>query len=271
VQGATTVSTLNRSPKYDERMDKDDEDVDSIADPEMLRSRRSSDDRYPSYLSESRATPERDVRRSVWGIGLTRTGTRSLNRALEILGYRAVHYPTISTLLHEPLEAATDEPVAVMYKYLDFVYPNSQFILTERGEDEWVRSTAEHRRRHFERRRRSSPLESSAVKPESNWIQGEFAMILRHSLLRDRIVERVFTQTALYETVEFDEGKFRQGYQRHHRDVERYFAKRSADLLRIRICEGEGWDSICDFLGHPVPNEPFPKIRSRRDRMRQQA
>jgi Sulfotransferase domain len=208
------------------------------------------------------------MRRSVWGIGLTRTGTRSLNRALEMLGYRAVHYPTIAMLLHEPLEAATDEPVAVMYRYLDFVYPNSQFILTERNEDEWLRSAAEHRKRHFERRKRLSPVNSSPGNPESNWIHRETALILRHSLLRDRAVERVFTQTSLYDTIEFDEEKFRQGYNRHHRGVERYFANRPADLLRVRICDGEGWDPICEFLGHPVPTEPFPKIRSFQDHMR---
>ena len=67
----------------------------------------------------------RTAKHAVWGIGLTRTGTTSLNRALQILGYAAVHYPTIYTLLHEPLEAATDEPVAVTYKYLD--YPLSRF------------------------------------------------------------------------------------------------------------------------------------------------
>jgi hypothetical protein len=209
------------------------------------------------------------VTRNVWGIGLTRTATRSLNRALEILGYRAVHYPTLSMLLHDALEAATDEPVAATYKYLDFVYPNSQFILTERDEDDWIRSTAAHRRRHFERRKQLSALESPFSRPDSGVIHGEVATILGHSLMRDRAVERIFTQMALYETVEFDEEKFRQGYHRHHRDVERYFANRPNDLLRVRICDGEGWDRICGFLRHAVPKEPFPNIRSLKDRLRQ--
>jgi Sulfotransferase domain len=205
---------------------------------------------------------EPNSRRNVWGIGLTRTGTRSLTRALEILGYRAVHYPTIAMLLHDPLEAATDESVAVTYKYLDFVYPESLFILTERDEDEWIRSTRAHRQRHFARRKQQQSPSSLFTTRASNWIQREITTVLGQSSLRDRTVERVFTQMVLYETVEFDEAKFRDGYNRHQRDVERYFANRPSDLLRVRICESEGWDRMCEFVGQPVPNQPFPKVGS---------
>jgi len=185
-----------------------------------------------------------------------------LNRALEILGYSAVHYPTISQLLHEPLEAATDEPVAATYKYLDFLYPNSKFILTERAEDDWIRSTAAHRRRHVERRKKWSPFDSPFNKPSPHWMQAQASAILGQGLLRDRTVERVFTQMTLYETVEFDETKFRQGYHRHEEDVSRYFADRPGDVLRMRICEGEGWQRLCHLLGHPVPNTPFPSLNT---------
>lgn len=200
----------------------------------------------------------------VWGIGLTRTATTSLNQALEILGYRALHYPTLAQLLHEPIEAATDEPVAVTYKYLDFLYPNSKFILTERDEDEWIRSTAAHRQRHFERRRQWSALDTPFTSPNGSWIHGQVAAILGHSHTRDRTVERVFTQMTLYDTLEFDEAKFRQGFHRHHQEVARYFAGRPADLLRLRICDGEGWNRLCEFLGAPVPRATFPSLNVKR-------
>jgi hypothetical protein len=200
------------------------------------------------------------VKHNVWGIGLTRTGTLSLNRALEILGYRAVHYPTIAQLLHEPLEAATDEPVAVTYKYLDFLYPHSKFILTEREEDDWIRSAAGHRQRHAQRRKQWSPFDSPFDKPSPDWMQKQVSAILGQGLLRDRTVEHAFTQMTLYETLEFDEEKFRQGSRRYHEDVARYFAERPDDLLRMRICEGEGWRPMCEFLGHPVPDAPFPTL-----------
>jgi hypothetical protein len=203
---------------------------------------------------------ESTSKHAVWGIGLTRTGTTSLNRALEILGYRAVHYPTIHTLLHEPLEAATDEPVAVTYKYLDFLYPGSKFVLTEREEDDWIKSAAAHRQRHFERLKQWSANDSPFNAPGAGWVHAQAAAVLGQSLSRDRTVERIFTQMALYETVEYDEGKFRQGYRRFHQDVTRYFADRPRDLLRLRVSEGDGWRALCAFLGQPVPKVPFPTL-----------
>lgn len=207
---------------------------------------------------------ERMPKPRVWGIGLTRTGTKSLTKALELLGYRAVHYPTLSTLLHEPIEAATDEPVAVSYKYLDFLYPSSKFILTERDEDDWIRSAAAHRQRHFERWRQWSPVSTAFTESDADWIHSQTAVILGQSLLRDRAVERAFTQMTLYETIAFDEHKFRQGSRRYHADVSRYFATRPDDLLRLRICDGVGWESLCPFLGVPIPSQPFPHLHKAR-------
>jgi hypothetical protein len=200
------------------------------------------------------------AKHAVWGIGLTRTGTTSLNRALQILGYAAVHYPTIHTLLHEPLEAATDEPVAVTYKYLDFLYPGSKFIVTERDEDGWIASAAAHRHRHFERLKRGEPAVSGFLGARSDWVHAQTAAILTQSLARDRAVERIFTQMVLYETVSFDEQKFRAGYRRFHADVERYFADRPADLLRLRVSDTDNWLRICEFLGDPLPTVPFPNL-----------
>ncbi|TLD21136.1 hypothetical protein PspLS_09232 [Pyricularia sp. CBS 133598] len=34
-------------------------------------------------------------------------------------------------------------------------------------------------------------------------------------------------------------------------------------LLTLRLEKGFGWDEICEFLNHPVPNEPYPKINDR--------
>jgi hypothetical protein len=197
----------------------------------------------------------------IWGIGLTRTGTTSLNTALNILGYRSIHWPTTSDLLHGNLQAATDESVAVVYKYLDFRHPGSKFILTERDEESWVRSTAAHRK----------IMATNFARKVAEWhgpaIDGAgFAETVRrfsHQLDRDyaeqeRNVELILTQTWLYEAVEFDEEKFRAGFRRYHADVERYFAQRPGDLLRIRICDGEGWEKLAPFVGRPIPEQPFP-------------
>jgi hypothetical protein len=176
----------------------------------------------------------------VWGIGLTRTGTTTLNAALEILGWKSIHWPTTHDLLYGDLPAATDECVSAVYKYLDFRFPGSKFILTERDEEDWVRSTAKHRH--------------DVLTPE---------YLHRLQFGRDasnerRYTEVVFTQMALYGTLPFDETKFRHGYRAYHADVAQYFADRPQDLLRLRICDGDGWEKLAPFLGHEVPSVPFP-------------
>jgi hypothetical protein len=199
----------------------------------------------------------------VWGIGLTRTGTKSLNMALEQLGYQSVHWPTTRQLLYDEITAAADESVAVVYKYLDFRRPGSKFVLTERDEESWLRSTAAHRGRFFanakvEYRRPPADPAAPGGASLSASIRRSADQIDAISRQRDRTVELVLTQTALYETLEFDEAKFRAGYRRHHADVARYFADRPDDLLRLRICDGEGWEKLAPFLGRPIPDVAFP-------------
>jgi hypothetical protein len=47
-------------------------------------------------------------------------------------------------------------------------------------------------------------------------------------------------------------------YERHNKEVLEYFAKRPDDLLVFDLPKGDGWDKLCPFLGHDVPDEPFP-------------
>jgi hypothetical protein len=144
--------------------------------------------------------------------------------------------------MFEDLEAATDESVAAVYRYLDARYPGSKFILTERSESQWIASTAKHR------------LKSEAM---VRLFLGQRLQNI-HDSLKDRWVEIQFTQTTLYGTVEFDERKFLTGYRRYHEQISDYFAGREHDILRLRICDGDSWEGLCNFLGVPVPNRPFP-------------
>src|SRR5215212_6804140 len=87
----------------------------------------------------------------VFGIGLSRTGTTSLTKALRILGYRAVHCPLsivrfngkglqLSAEVVDRYDAFTDSPVARMYRELDYACPGSKFILTTRPIEKWMAS-----------------------------------------------------------------------------------------------------------------------------------
>lgn len=47
-------------------------------------------------------------------------------------------------------------------------------------------------------------------------------------------------------------------YEAHNKSVQEYFRRRPDDLLVVCWEGGSGWEDLCNFLGLPVPNVPFP-------------
>ncbi len=173
------------------------------------------------------------------GIGLPKTGTSSLHHALEILGFRSVHFP------HDPqtvaqvragdyalnvlaeADAISDVPIPVIFPQLDLAFPGSRFIQTDRDVDGWIES---ERRAPFNADR---PALGSA---------------------------RDFYRAILYGVTDFNEDRFRLVHAQHLAMVESYFSgTRARDLLRMDITRGDGWDALCSFLNVPVPDVPFPR------------
>ena len=167
--------------------------------------------------------------KKVFGIGLSKTGTTSLNAALEILGYKSIHYPPLDQLfsLLSSNDAATDTPVACCFKELLQIYPDAQFIYTQRDQDAWLQSA----RSEFAGRPVFEPWK--------------------------REVRR-----RLYGSIEWDEGSFRAGYLRHHQHVQAVFAEKQQQLLSIDLVGGAGWQQICSFLNRSIPTRPFPHLNA---------
>lgn len=172
-------------------------------------------------------------------IGLPKTGTTSLHHAFEILGLRSVHWPhdpsTVDELrkgiyrltILEEHDAISDVPVPSIFPQLDRAFPGSKFILTTRDKPDWLRS------------QRKAGFNQRAAKPGTH---------------------REFYRTMLYGVNAFNEERFGYVFDKHHALVDGYFSdKRSDDLLKIDISKGEAnWGQLCDFLGLPAPNSPFP-------------
>lgn len=158
----------------------------------------------------------------IFGIGLAKTGTTSLNAALQMMGYRAEHAIGDWSEI-DKLDAVTDE-LARDYPKLDERYPGSKFILTVRELESWLKSCAHHFRN-----------EIPADHPHSAYIKDVYGVTI------------------------YDEAKFRQAYQRHLESAQRYFANRPGDLLVMDVCGGEGWSKLCPFLGVKTPSTPFPR------------
>lgn len=73
----------------------------------------------------------------------------------------------------------------------------------------------------------------------------------------------IYRRMTLYESVVFDVKRYVAAYHRHHADVRRYFAGRPHSLLEMNLVEGDGWETLCPFLGLPAPAVPFPHLNSR--------
>ncbi len=164
----------------------------------------------------------------IFGIGLSKTGTSSLHTALEILGYRSVHFP-ISMGEIEHHDAASDISISYRFKELDLLYPNSKFILTTRELNQWLDSCENH----FYRQ-----VNLSELPPR-----------LRDFLCANRLLN--------YGTTSYNRSIFEEAYQRHIQDVKDYFTHRLQDLLIMNI--EEGWDRLCPFLGRSIPDQAFPQ------------
>jgi hypothetical protein len=174
----------------------------------------------------------------ILGIGLSRTGTMSLTKALTILGIKTRHYPNDKTTQNElkagnydlsvlqEVQALTDIPVSPYYAQLDRLFPQSKFILTTRPTDSWLRSIENHFRLYVEHR-------------------------------RDDFDD--FVHACVYGSLHFSADRFAYVKELHEANCRRYFADQPEKLLVLDFHQGDdGWAKICGFLGCPVPNEVFP-------------
>lgn len=170
---------------------------------------------------------EMSQQRHCWGVGLARTGNTSFCASLELLGYGPVRQDPTFEMLRD-LQGGSGNTVVLQFKYLDYIFPGSKFVLTTRTVESWLASME---RSHLHNPRR---------------IQGQ----------HDRIARRM----AIYETVGFDRQTLADSFFRHHSEVRRYFAQRPNDLLELDVAGGQGWDRLCPFLGVPSPGVAFPAL-----------
>ena len=183
----------------------------------------------------------------VFGIGLSKTGTTSLHKALQMLGFKSAKTPLsfISKVIggrandtfvlnakrvykyfsERRLQATTDLPIPLFFIPLSKLYPNAKFILTTRNLDEWRPSA----------RKEMSSNVSGLVKT-------------------NRIMA--------YGAPTYTEPQYPNAFLSHERAVRDYFAHpaRRQRLLVWNLLDDPSWTTLCDFLdGVPTPpSAPFP-------------
>ncbi len=187
-----------------------------------------------------------DESKKVFCLGLSRTSTKSLTKALNILGINVIHYPvdkiTHFELIHgnynftilQDYDGISDITVAPYYRELDQLFYNSKFILTIREKEKWLESL----KRHWEDR---PPYDD----PE----QSETHLKIRR-----------FLRASVYGVLTFNKQRLSNVYDLHHKNIMEYFKDRPDDLLVIDITKGEGWEKLCPFFDKPKIISAFPHV-----------
>ena len=170
----------------------------------------------------------------IFHIGLNKTGSTSLYRALKILGYKSSHgseaikrqiNANIANNLHplnaidSELEAITDNnAVNQNFEYIHRYYPNAYYIYTPRDTKSWLDSREQH------------VIDNQQnPKYEGGWL-----------------------------TV--DRQQWKDDKRRHEIRIAHWIHENKPNYLPLPICSDrdDKWELLCNFLDKPIPNKPFP-------------
>ena len=175
----------------------------------------------------------------VFCVGFQKTGTTSLESALEAFGYRVAGvfgrqmtldemrrtYVEVGLQVAAEHDAVQDMPWPLMFRQLDAAFPGSRFILTVRDTEKWYSSIASH-------------FGSTPYHISQNTYGEDAPCPVGH------------------------EARYKQVYEAHNRAVLDYFQDRPNDLLVMDLGRGDGWEALCPFIGEPIPDRPFVRTNT---------
>ena len=171
----------------------------------------------------------------IWGIGLGRTGTKSLCKSLGEVGYKILHNPPdLNAISSSDIDGAAEGTVAFHFKYLDLRFPGSKFILTTRELFSWLKSCERAINNLY-------PIDRFDETDE-----------FYNPMVRNRANR--------YGSLEYNREQLIEKYYQHHADITLHFKGRMDKLLIIDITKGDGWEKLCPFLGQDAPEAPFPCV-----------
>ncbi|MFL6053144.1 MAG: sulfotransferase family protein [Actinoallomurus sp.] len=201
----------------------------------------------------------------VIGAGMGRTGTYSLKTALELLGHGPCHHmsslggnldrihrweaaargePVTWEDLLQGYRATVDWPACFFWQELAAAYRHARVILTVRDPARWYASVRDTIYRSSHRQPGWAGL--------AMWLEDRVSRGLR---VRRRMCERVIWEGTFGSR--FGDPDFAiQVFEWHNAHVRAVIPD---DRLLVYDV-GQGWGPLCEFLGVPMPDEPFPHL-----------
>ena len=194
----------------------------------------------------------------VIGAGFGRTGTLSLKKALEQLGFGPTYH--MEEVVRHPWHvghwqrfattgvadwdrifgrygSGVDFPVSCVWRQLAEHYPDAKVVLTVRDAEAWWTSTF------------TTIYRFRNVFP--SWLRRLVPVTDRYLDMTDRLV-----WDGLFDGRLADKAHAIDVYERHIAEVRRTIPP--GRLLTFDVAEG--WQPLCDFLGVDVPPTPFPRL-----------
>ncbi len=203
------------------------------------------------------------------GAGFGRTGTMSVYTALKKLGFPCYHMIEVLNAEANPSHldfwrnvartppgaahdweqvfsgytAAVDNPACCVWRELMAAYPGARVLLTvhPRGAEAWYESTID-----------------TIYFTETMWQFKVLELTTRWGRKFGDMSRRLIWQRSHGGTMN-DRERAIAHYQRHIETV-----KDAVPPERLLVYSvAEGWEPLCEFLGVPVPDEPFPNVNDR--------
>jgi len=170
----------------------------------------------------------------LFGIGLNKTGTKTLGECLTVLGFRNKSFDLNLMLafsrgdfneifmICDEFDSFEDWPWPLLYRELNSHYPDSKFILTQRKDPEtWYKSLCRHADL-------TGPTQARKI------VYG-YEMPHKH---KDHHINF---------------------YVKHNAEVIQYFKDTPEKLLVVSWENGDSWKELGDFLKvNDIPKRPFP-------------
>lgn len=190
----------------------------------------------------------------VIGAGFGRTGTMSMQAALETLGYRCYHMKEVTEhadhlaawhelvadraamdwpWLFKDFEATVDFPACTYYQELLREFPDAKVVLTVRDPDRWFDS-------FLTLQQTTDRFRVFRFIPRAR----------RFLAFVDTLLPKVFGDPR-------DRARCIEVFERHNREVQERVPPERLLVFRVQ----DGWEPLCRFLGREIPaGVPFPHL-----------
>lgn len=189
--------------------------------------------------------------KKVFGIGLSKTGTASLSKALTLLNYSTAHWTNsyshdLLTIEDAPLfDSLTDISISYLYKEIYSEYPNAKFVLTTRPVKKWEDSFLTHYARS---------LHATSFEHLKRIILDQYP---------PRFGQRYID---IHNKLYFQHQNLQEAFHFHEQDVLNFFKGKEDQLLLLDVSQPNAFQNFSTFLRVNCPQNDFPNVNTKEEK-----